>query len=167
MNFPSFANYFDFSNFGIVADRGKVETKDRDLKWPESRKLSSLISACDLRRSSDTHLRHRVGSIWGGTAVAERAQSCVLPTSSLEQGLPLPWAAPSPPPPRAQPESAGRGQETTLPALREKEAFSSLSVPVTPRVTKNSPSSGDIPWQWDDLREGQQGSQVLKPGVCS
>lgn len=121
MNFPSFANYFDFSNFGIVADRGKVETKDRDLKWPESRKLSSLISARDLRRSSDTHLRHRVGSIWGGTAVAERAQSCVLPTSSLEQGLPLPWAAPSPPPPRAQSESAGRGtQETTLPALQGK-----------------------------------------------
>ena len=51
--------------------------------------------------------------------------------------------------------------------FREKEAFSSLSVPVTPRVTKNPPSSGDIPWQWDDLREGQQGSQVLKPGVCS
>lgn len=109
-----------------MADGGNVEMKDRDVKWPESRKLSSLISARDLRRSSDTHLRHRVGSLWGGTVVAERAQSCALPTSSLEQGLPLPWTAPSPPPPpapqRAPPGSAGRGtQETTLPALQGKE----------------------------------------------
>lgn len=123
-----------------MADGGNVETKDRDVKWPESRKLSSLISARDLRRSSDTHLRHGVGSLWGGTVVAERAQSCALPASSLEQGLPLPWTASSPPPPGPRRVLLGEALRKHYLPFREKskEAFSRLSVPVTPRVPKTA-----------------------------
>lgn len=53
-------------------------------------------------------------------------------------GLPLPWAAPASLSPRAQLGSAGRGTQETKLFLQGKEAFSSLSVPVTPRVTKTA-----------------------------
>ena len=62
--------------------------KDRDLKWPESRKLSSLISAPDLRRCADTHLRHRVGS-------PGEAQCLLRGTSLVSSLLPHGSRAPS------------------------------------------------------------------------
>ena len=62
--------------------------KDRDLKWPESRKLSSLISTPDLRRCADIHLRHRVGS-------PGEAQCLLRGTSLVSSLLPHGSRAPS------------------------------------------------------------------------
>ena len=130
-----------------MADGGKGETKDRDLKWPESRKLWSLISAPDLRRCADTHLRHRVGPPWGGTVFAERDQACVLPASSLEQGSLCPGQLP---PLRHRGLSwdlLGEALRKQSFSFREKRpsAVSQFLWPPESQRQLNPPSSGDTP----------------------
>lgn len=103
-----------------MADGGNVETKDRDVKWPESRKLSSLISLMT-SGGVQTHLRHGGGVTWGGTVAAERGPVPALPAPHWSRGSSasdsfLPSAT------RAPLGSVGRGTQETLTCPSGKRA---------------------------------------------